>query len=129
MRGLSLPPQARRHRTRADINAPPNQRHARMAIGRPSDEKTADEDLCFLPPDTDADKAGRGTERDQLSVCKRRRAVTIAAKASPPVRRADSTRGATMPISTSCQTCQTSYRLPDAQQGKRVRCRHCGDTF
>src|SRR5262249_53420830 len=25
--------------------------------------------------------------------------------------------------------CQTSYRLPDTQQGKRVRCKHCGDTF
>src|SRR5262249_5966191 len=34
-----------------------------------------------------------------------------------------------MPIQTSCPTCATTYNLPDGQRGKRVRCRHCADTF
>src|SRR5262249_37887566 len=34
-----------------------------------------------------------------------------------------------MPIQTSCPTCATAYNLPDGQRGKRVRCRHCADTF
>ncbi len=39
-------------------------------------------------------------------------------------------KGAThMAIQASCSHCQESYRLPDAQMGKRVRCKSCGETF
>src|SRR4051794_35359938 len=34
-----------------------------------------------------------------------------------------------MAIQTSCPACQHSYRLPETQLGKRVRCKGCGDTF
>lgn len=34
-----------------------------------------------------------------------------------------------MPIDVSCPTCETTFRLADNQRGKRVRCRHCADTF
>lgn len=34
-----------------------------------------------------------------------------------------------MPIQTSCPQCQASYRLPDTQQGKRVRCKKCTAVF
>src|SRR5262245_62242918 len=34
-----------------------------------------------------------------------------------------------MPIQTSCPQCQSSYRLPDAQMGKRVRCKKCQSVF
>lgn len=34
-----------------------------------------------------------------------------------------------MAISTSCPRCRTSYNLPESQDGKRVRCRECANTF
>ncbi len=34
-----------------------------------------------------------------------------------------------MPIQATCPTCEHSYNVPDAQHGKRVRCRHCADVF
>src|SRR5262245_28783967 len=34
-----------------------------------------------------------------------------------------------MPIQTSCPQCQSSYRLPDTQLGKRVRCKKCQSVF
>jgi predicted Zn finger-like uncharacterized protein len=34
-----------------------------------------------------------------------------------------------MAIQIGCPNCQESYRLPETQLGKRVRCRKCGDTF
>jgi predicted Zn finger-like uncharacterized protein len=34
-----------------------------------------------------------------------------------------------MPIQSSCPACKTTYNLPDAQRGKRVRCRKCSKTF
>jgi predicted Zn finger-like uncharacterized protein len=32
-------------------------------------------------------------------------------------------------IQTTCPLCQTSYKLPDTQAGKRVRCKSCSGTF
>jgi predicted Zn finger-like uncharacterized protein len=34
-----------------------------------------------------------------------------------------------MAIQASCSHCEENYRLPDAQLGKRVRCKSCGETF
>ena len=34
-----------------------------------------------------------------------------------------------MPIKATCPTCTKSYMLADTQAGKRVRCKHCADTF
>jgi predicted Zn finger-like uncharacterized protein len=34
-----------------------------------------------------------------------------------------------MAIQIGCPRCRESYRLPDTQLGKRVRCRGCGETF
>lgn len=34
-----------------------------------------------------------------------------------------------MPIQIECPTCKEPYRLGEEQRGKRVRCRHCDDTF
>jgi len=34
-----------------------------------------------------------------------------------------------MPINTKCPTCEKPYLLDDAQSGKRVRCKHCADSF
>jgi predicted Zn finger-like uncharacterized protein len=34
-----------------------------------------------------------------------------------------------MPIETRCPTCEREYTLADDQAGKRVRCRHCADSF
>src|SRR5207248_9472833 len=32
-------------------------------------------------------------------------------------------------IQSSCPACKTTYNLPDAQRGKRVRCRSCSKPF
>src|SRR4051812_15926911 len=34
-----------------------------------------------------------------------------------------------MPFILHCPSCDKEYNLPDAQQGKRVRCKDCGHTF
>src|ERR1700722_18648387 len=34
-----------------------------------------------------------------------------------------------MPINAACPTCNKPYVLADSQLSKRVRCRHCDDTF
>ncbi len=34
-----------------------------------------------------------------------------------------------MPIETQCPTCEKPYVLADNQAGKRVKCRHCADSF
>ena len=34
-----------------------------------------------------------------------------------------------MPIQTTCPQCQSQYRLPDTQMGKRVRCKKCQSVF
>jgi predicted Zn finger-like uncharacterized protein len=34
-----------------------------------------------------------------------------------------------MPIPTVCPSCQTRYNLPDAMQGKQVRCKQCNNLF
>src|SRR5262245_25684387 len=50
--------------------------------------------------------------------------VTITSVAPAPRQRSQR-----MAIDTSCPHCRTAYTLPDEQRGKKVRCKHCEETF